>query len=401
MRFFLLLMMVVLTGHAYAQSPIPSNHPVQDVERTAQEKKQRDEELKKEMSQIKSDLRSKKDQLVKVADNIKKNELKLLNLEKNIDEKKQEQLNIEVSLEKDRIALSNLILALQRIERIPPEALIVRPGAPLQTAQSAMLLQNILPTLNKKAEELNASFAKLNQVVATLEQDRKEVLEASKTLQSSQGRLNNLLKERELIYSKTEKDAAKNKQELARISKEAKNLRDLVKRIEQKQKKEDMLAKQRKKEQQKQQRDKSNTAPSSNIQQATIKTPIPTSGAAQLPIAGIIKTSYGKTDDIGAVSKGVSIQGRSGSLVVAPMGGVIDYAGKFKGYGNIVIIRHEKEYHSLVAGLSKIDTVVGRAVSAGEPIGKMGTSNDGTSLYYELRYKGQPINPSKKISGLK
>ncbi len=83
------------------------------------------------------------------------------------------------------------------------------------------------------------------------------------------------------------------------------------------------------------------------------------------------------------------------------MGGVIDYAGKFKGYGNIIIIRHQKEYHSLVAGLSKIDTVVGRAVSAGEPIGKMGTSNDGTSLYYELRYKGQPINPSKKISGLK
>jgi septal ring factor EnvC (AmiA/AmiB activator) len=41
-------------------------------------------------------------------------------------------------------------------------------------------------------------------------------------------------------------------------------------------------------------------------------------------------------------------------------------------------------------------------VNAGEPIGKMGVSadNQAPTLYYELRYKGNPVNPSKKISGL-
>ncbi len=86
------------------------------------------------------------------------------------------------------------------------------------------------------------------------------------------------------------------------------------------------------------------------------------------------------------------------------MGGVVDYAGIFKGYGNIIILRHEKDYHSLIAGLDKIDTIVGRAVNAGEPMGKMvSSSSDGGQpvLYYELRHKGKPVNPSKKISGLK
>ena len=133
-----------------------------------------------------------------------------------------------------------------------------------------------------------------------------------------------------------------------------------------------------------------------------MKTPVPKTGEAQLPIAGLIKVNYGNTDDIGAVSKGIKIEGRGGALVVAPMGGVVDYAGPFKGYGQIVILRHQKGYHSLIAGLDKIDTVVEQAVSAGEPIGKMASSGGKSPLlYYELRYKGQPVNPSKKISGLR
>ncbi|MEM7618363.1 MAG: peptidoglycan DD-metalloendopeptidase family protein [Pseudomonadota bacterium] len=385
MRFFVFLLLIAFSGIAYAQAPIPSENPINQIEQSKEERKRKEAELKKEMAQIKSDLKSKKNDLLKVAKNIKANESKLLNLQGEIDKKLQEQLSIEVNLEKDRAALSNLVLAMQRIERVPPEALIVRPGAPLETAQSAMLLQNILPRLYKKADELNTSLEKLNQVVADLESSRKKALDTAKNLQISQGRLNALLNERELLYSKTEKDAVQNKQELARISKEAKNLRDLVKRIERKQQKEEEQRRQAKK---------------SNIKKAVIKTPVPSAGEAQLPISGIIKTSYGKSDDIGALSKGLKIEGRKNALVVSPMGGVIDYAGPFKGYGNIVIIRHQKDYHSLVAGLSKIDTVVGRAVSAGEPIGKMGNSSEEISLYYELRHKGQPVNPSKKISGL-
>jgi septal ring factor EnvC (AmiA/AmiB activator) len=67
----------------------------------------------------------------------------------------------------------------------------------------------------------------------------------------------------------------------------------------------------------------------------------------------------------------------------------------------MVIIEHGKNYHSLVAGLSKIDTVIGQSVMAGEPIGSLGSARSGRpALYYELRQNGKPINPSRVFADL-
>ena len=59
-----------------------------------------------------------------------------------------------------------------------------------------------------------------------------------------------------------------------------------------------------------------------------------------------------------------------------------------------MIIDHGDGYHTLLAGMARIDMTVGQRVSTGEPVGLMG--NDGGNrpiLYVELRRKGQPINP--------
>ena len=101
---------------------------------------------------------------------------------------------------------------------------------------------------------------------------------------------------------------------------------------------------------------------------------------------------------------GVVIESRPRSTVVAPMSGKILYANKFKNYGKLIIIEHKDGYHSLVAGLGKIDTVVGQVVIAGEPLGTLSvTSTQGgrPTLYYELRKNGKSVNPSKKLIGLK
>jgi septal ring factor EnvC (AmiA/AmiB activator) len=365
---------------------MPSAHPSLEIERERDEREAREKRLKSEMSDIRAELERKKNDLIDVAADIKDNETELLQLEQDIAEKRQRQLDIEVRLDKDRGALSELILAMQRIERVPPEALIARPGAPLETAQSAMLLRNILPRLNKQAEELNNNLEELTKIIASLEEDREAALKTAKKLERNRTTLTGLLKERESLYARTEQDIASNKAELERISAQAKNLRELVARIEKKQQEEE-ARRQRQAELKK---------------EAVVQTPVPRSGVAQVPLAGMIRTGYGKSDDIGAISKGIRIDGRSNAMVVAPMGGVVDFAGPFKGYGQIIIIRHEDEYHSLVAGLARIDTVVGRAVSAGEPIGQMAAepAEDGNALYYELRHRGQPDNPAKKIPGL-
>jgi len=397
MRFLsLILVGLLVMAPAFAQAPVPSAHPSKEIEAQKRATAEKEKRLKAEMKALKAKLNNTKDEMISVAASIKNNEQNLIELETQIDKKKSEQATLQDKLNDDKATLSNLVMALERVRRVPPEALIAKPGSPIKTAQSAMLLNSILPTIYSRAETVRANLETLNDLTLSLEEDRVSAIATAKKLEINHKKLSTLMDSRKNLYVQTTADHKKQQAELKRISKQATNLRDLVKRIEKKQREEDANAKRRA-----QQASLQTNAPPSRSYK---RTPIPKSGSAQLPISGFIKTGYGKTDDIGAVSKGIKIESRSNALVVAPMGGVVDYAGIFKGYGNIIILRHEKGYHSLIAGLDKIDTIVGRAVNAGEPIGKLSSNasdNGNPVLYYELRHKGKPINPSRKISGLK
>ena len=393
MKFLLpLLLIFTLTLPAYAQEK-PSKQSIKKVEEKLKNSKVKEKELKSELKSIKGDLNKKKKNLVEVAQEIKENEQSLSTLERQIKEKTLAQESIEMSLDEDRKAISDLVLALQRIRRIPPEAIIAKPDTPLKTAQSTMLLESILPRIYKRADQLKVDLKQLDEIIKSLEADRKSVQTTAKKLQKDKTRLSSLLSERERIYAKTEKNVAQQQAELKKISSQARDLRDLVKKIEKKKKTD--RARKKKVAAQKAQSSKA-LVPKS--------TPIPKAGQAQLPVSGFMTVRYGATDSIGATSKGIKIRSRPSALVVAPMGGVVEYTGKFKNYGNMIIIQHQKNYHSLIAGLGNINTNVGRAVSSGEPIGKMSPStgnDDNITLYYELRYNGKTINPSKRISGLR
>src|SRR5260221_74033 len=117
-------------------------------------------------------------------------------------------------------------------------------------------------------------------------------------------------------------------------------------------------------------------------------------GAMVMPVAGRLKRRYGESDEFGAASKGILVLAPAGGRVVAPFDGRIEFAGPFRGYGQILIIEHGDGYHSLLAGLERIDGVVGQWLVSGEPVGIMPTGDRGAALYLELRRHGQPINPS-------
>ena len=71
------------------------------------------------------------------------------------------------------------------------------------------------------------------------------------------------------------------------------------------------------------------------------------------------------------------------------------FAGPFRGYGQILIIGHGDGYHSLLAGLDRIDSSVGQWLVAGEPVGTMPDGAGKPRLYLELRHDNQPINPRR------
>ena len=70
-------------------------------------------------------------------------------------------------------------------------------------------------------------------------------------------------------------------------------------------------------------------------------------------------------------NEGLSLDAIPGATVVAPFDGRILYAGPFRDLGRVLIIRHDRRYYSVLAGLGRADAKLGDWVLAGEPVGAM------------------------------
>ncbi|MCB9989075.1 MAG: peptidoglycan DD-metalloendopeptidase family protein [Rhodospirillales bacterium] len=343
-----------------------------------QEKKRLAEELKKS----KSGLESLKNELVKIGRDVQKSEEELSALEDKIAGLETEQETLSASLKKDYGSISGMVLALSRMRRVPPESLIARPGAPLETAQSALLLQSALPAVKNRSDRVAADIKRLDTLQKILEADRQRAQSARSALDEKQQKMTASLKQRETLYKNTQSDFAQSEKRIASLSLKARSLQDLLDRLE-----ED-------KKQQQAQTHKKTAAKTASL---------PATGPSRLPVAGTIKVGYGQRDEIGAKSEGLRIETRPHALVTAPMGGKVIFAGAFKNYGQMVIIEHRKSYHSLIGGLDRIDVLAGQSVDSGEPLGQMATTTSiggRPALYYELRFQGRPVDPAVTLAQL-
>jgi len=117
-----------------------------------------------------------------------------------------------------------------------------------------------------------------------------------------------------------------------------------------------------------------------------------------LPTKGKIKTAFNE----GASAKGVDIEGAMGQDINAAGNGKVIYNGSdLRGYGNLVIVKHNKDYLSVYAHNSKILVKEGQTVVKGQKIAEMGNSGtDAIKLHFEIRYQGKSIDPTKFLTGL-
>ncbi len=98
---------------------------------------------------------------------------------------------------------------------------------------------------------------------------------------------------------------------------------------------------------------------------------------------------------------GVDIDLETGDAVSAAFDGKVRIAKKSKTYGNVIVIRHSNGLETYYAHLSKVNVTVGQEVFAGDKIGlggNTGSRSHGSHLHFEIRYLGQPINPTEIIS---
>ncbi|HMB16088.1 MAG TPA: peptidoglycan DD-metalloendopeptidase family protein [Pelovirga sp.] len=119
-------------------------------------------------------------------------------------------------------------------------------------------------------------------------------------------------------------------------------------------------------------------------------------GQLNWPLQGAVLIRFGtqRNDKLGTFyeSNGLEIAARPGSEVRAVANGQVVYADYFRGYGNLLIVSHDGEYHTLYAQLDGLRKKTGDAVATAELIGHSGLSGR-ESMYFEIRHKGAPVNP--------
>lgn len=94
--------------------------------------------------------------------------------------------------------------------------------------------------------------------------------------------------------------------------------------------------------------------------------------------------------------KGIDIAGKLGQPVVAAGNGTVLYAGRMRGYGNLVIVKHAGNLLSAYAHGKTILVKEGQTVSKGQKIAEMGNSDtDAVKLHFEIRQQGKPVDPTK------
>ena len=357
----------VITFPSHGADP---DRELRNVERAIDEGKDRKVTLEKKAAAIAKNIRNIRKELVKVAHNTQEREevvssleRRLNRLEKRLDQKRQ-------ALEKRHYQFGNVLAALERLAVTPEETLLVLPARPIDTIRSINLLRIAVPIIESKAYELRRELTIFSSLRAEITRRQEDYAQEKKALERERQQLGGLLKRKQKLGSRTQAESNKERKRLRKLSAQAKSLRELLARLERTQ---------------------------------TISTlPLPIEGISSfqsargtlpLPARGLLIRRYGEKTEFGVPSKGIRIETLKFAQVVAPFDGQVVFAGPFRGYGQLLIIRHTDSYHTLLSGLFRIDSVVGQWVLAGEPVGAMGKPAAGNpTLYVELRHEGYPIN---------
>ncbi|TDQ56671.1 lipoprotein NlpD [Mesocricetibacter intestinalis] len=116
----------------------------------------------------------------------------------------------------------------------------------------------------------------------------------------------------------------------------------------------------------------------------------------QWPAEGRIVQGFSNSD---GGNKGIDIGGSKGQAVYAAAAGRVVYAGNaLRGYGNLIIIKHDDDFLSAYAHNDSISVRDQQEVRAGQQIAKMGNSGtNSVKLHFEIRYRGKSVDPMRYL----
>lgn len=401
------------------QSPDPGHQQLQEQQRALELSRQQEGRLEAVIEQLAREKSQLTQHLIDTAKKVQDSEAELSATEAQLTELAKKQKTIQASLTAQKSVLAKLLAALQRMGRDPPPILITEREDALKMVRSAMQLATVFPELKDKAAALAKDLADLDQTIAGIKTANAEKLAEKQKLVDEQARLDALLSQKHAEIADRQGDLDKLQAVVTEQSKSVAGLGELIAKADHALAVKGTLGDADKdlREAPPQAEPQAETDVAANQQGAAhagkpwgAKVAMATGtpgknfekarGALPLPVQGKRILKFGDPSRNVGRSRGEVFQARINAQITSPCDGLVVYAGQFRTFGQLLIINAGGGYHVLLAGLGELDVEAGRAIAAGEPIGKMGPGIPAQSgevtppiLYVEFRSRDKPINP--------
>ena len=311
---------------------------------------------------LKEKLNTLKKQTVRIHNEILKNNKELDKIEVDIDKNTQKKIIFNRYIKNREILGGRLVFLLQDKFYTNQLTRIIRN---LNTSSDNLVTKQVirgffLKEVKTGISEYFQNLDNLKDLDLELEEKIKNYKDKKKVLQNKLKKLEKKIKEVAYIQKKVKTDK-KLKIKEKKLKKKAKNLNELIKGTETKRK---IISKIRSK--------------------------------FTMPVFGEIISDFGEGKDLHKLKNGLVFRVKEDSFVTSPMNGLVVYANRFRSFGNLVMIKDDSGFTSVLIGMKNLLISTGNEVLMGEPIAKI-SSNMKSQLYFELRQNGKIVDPKSKV----
>lgn len=292
---------------------------------------------------------------------------------------RQQAIQLELDARHEEVA--QLLAVLVTMEQSPETLLLLHPSGPVGTARSAMVLGEITPALQTRAEALRSQLEEIALLRNLQENAAQTLSEGLQGVQSARTELSQAISDRRDLPRRFVSDPDK----LLQLLESSDTLEAFASGLT------GLKA------------DGSLPAVSAGFDQPN--------GTLPLPVQGVVLRKFGETDAAGVKRPGLVLATAPQALVTTPDAATIRYLGPLLDYGNVAILEPAGDTLLILAGMAQVFGEAGQVLAPGAPVGLMGGTDPKVTaiaanaakgggsartetLYIELRKANTPVDPA-------
>lgn len=273
---------------------------------------------------------------------------------------------VKTRIDANRAELAKLLGALQMYSRRPPPPLLVNPRSARDAVRAAILIRAVTPELEARGKAFSAQADSIRRLRRSVASASATLFQTESEIADHRAQIDRLLAEKQALEHQAFPDSAPEVRARALAARSG-SVGELVEGL--------------------------SAGAAGGGAAPTQLSP---------PVQGVLVRRFGQAGGEHGRAQGWTWRAPPGAPVLSPGAGRIDYAGPLKGWGEVAIINVGAGHRLVLAGLGGVAVAPGRAVAAGEPIGRMGPGAEGgrvpPEIYLEVRQNAAAVDPARWLS---